>query len=151
MLAFVGPGSYAQRSNKPDMMHGKAKIVPLRVAGEFSVASEDPDPRGWTVVAGDGRSAGVVKELWLDRMEILFRYLEVEIPGGKRVLLPMNFSTLNKSAKTVEVSAIMSHQFANVPMLANPDSISLLEEDKITAYYGAGTLYADAQRAEPLL
>jgi len=27
----------------------------------------------------------------------------------------------------------------------------LLEEEKVTAYYGAGTLYATAERQEPLL
>jgi len=29
--------------------------------------------------------------------------------------------------------------------------VTLLEEEKITAYFGAGTLYADPSRSEPLL
>ena len=29
--------------------------------------------------------------------------------------------------------------------------VTLLEEERIMAYYGAGTLYADADRAEPII
>ena len=45
----------------------------------------------------------------------------------------------------------MGSQFGSVPALGNPDQITFLEEEKVTAYYGAGTLYSDPQRAEPLL
>ena len=31
------------------------------------------------------------------------------------------------------------------------EQVTLLEEEKIMAYYGAGTLYATPQRQEPLL
>ena len=41
--------------------------------------------------------------------------------------------------------------FAGVPVLRQPDTVTMLEEEKIMAYYGAGTLYATAQRQEPLL
>jgi photosynthetic reaction center H subunit len=51
----------------------------------------------------------------------------------------------------VHVSALFSDQFGGVPALANPDQVTLLEEDRITAYYGAGTLYASRQRTESLL
>jgi photosynthetic reaction center H subunit len=39
--------------------------------------------------------------------------------------------------------------FADVPGIAKPDQITLLEEEKIMAYYGGGTLYADPSRNEP--
>ena len=35
-------------------------------------------------------SAGTVRDIWVDRSEVLIRYLEVEVKGGKRVLLPMH-------------------------------------------------------------
>jgi photosynthetic reaction center H subunit len=38
-----------------------------------------------------------------------------------------------------------------VPALSHPDQVTKLEEDKISAYYGGGTLYADAKRSEPLI
>ena len=34
---------------------------------------------------------------------------------------------------------------------ARTDQVTLLEEEKISAYYGAGTLYATPQRQEPLV
>ena len=51
----------------------------------------------------------------------------------------------------VHVEAILADQFANVPRTRNPDQVTLLEEEKIAAYYGAGTLYATPARVEPLL
>jgi photosynthetic reaction center H subunit len=38
-----------------------------------------------------------------------------------------------------------------VPALKNPDQVTKLEEEMISAYYGAGTLYADPKRSEPLI
>jgi photosynthetic reaction center H subunit len=49
------------------------------------------------------------------------------------------------------VNSIFAHHFANVPTTKHPDQITLLEEEKITAYYGAGTFYAEPSRSEPLI
>jgi photosynthetic reaction center H subunit len=47
LLAGVGPGSWNDRADVPDMtFEGLPKIVPLRVAGGFGVAKQDIDPRG---------------------------------------------------------------------------------------------------------
>ncbi|WP_439607991.1 photosynthetic reaction center subunit H [Hydrogenophaga sp.] len=150
LLAGVGPGAWAQRSNEPDMtFDGAVKIVPLRVAGDHGVALQDTDPRGLPVIGADGEVAGQVKDLWVDRSEMLFRYLEVQLAGGRSVLLPMTFSRIRKTG--VHVHALLAGQFANVPATASPDQVTFLEEEKITAYYGAGTLYATPQRQEPML
>ena len=152
MLAGVGPGSWAERSDKPDLMHGTPKIVPLRVATDFYIERKEPDPRGFDVAGADGVHAGTVVDVWVDRMEVILRYLEVELAGsGRRVLLPINFSRIVKNRGLVKVNAILSGQFAGVPATAGADQVSLLEEDKICAYYGAGTLYAEPSRSEPLL
>ena len=47
--------------------------------------------------------------------------------------------------------AILGQQFADVPGTRSADQVTLLEEDKIMAYYGGGTLYADPSRLEPLI
>ena len=36
------------------------------------------------------------------------------------------------------------------PALRHPDTITLLEEEKIMAYFGGGTLFATKERREPL-
>jgi photosynthetic reaction center H subunit len=153
LLAGVGAGAWTNRADVPDMMHaGGAKIVPLRVAKAYSISANDTDPRGLPVLGGDYQPGGKVVDLWLDQAEMMFRYLEVETPaagGTRRVLLPVPFARIGRDS--VQVNSIFGSQFAGVPALKHPDQITFLEEDRISAYYGAGTLYASPQRAEPIL
>lgn len=155
MRASVGPGSYAERSDKAEQtFDGKDLIVPLRVATNFAVAAEGISPLGFTVVGADGQPGGVVKDLWVDRGEVILRYYEVECgsdAGAKRVLLPVTFSIVDFKKKRVNVEAILGSQFAGVPATRNPDQVTLLEEEKVSAYFAAGTLYATPERAEPLI
>ena len=153
MLDGVGPGAWADRPDVPDMTYeGILRIVPLRADAAFDVSPHDPDPRGMQVVGADGEVGGTVMDLWVDRSEMLFRYLEVEVDadgGGRRVLLPMNFTRVGQGQ--VKVKSILGKHFAQVPGTANADAVTLLEEEKIMAYYGAGTLYATPERQEPLI
>ncbi len=153
MLAAVGPGSYADRADIADTtVDGSARIVPLRVDPAFTVSGHDPDPRGLPVIGADGAVAGVVRDIWVDRAEVLFRYLEVEVStpqGPRNVLLPINFSRITR--QEVRVRSILAAQFAQVPATRSSDGVTLLEEDKIMGYYGGGTLYATPARQEPLL
>lgn len=150
MLDGVGPGAYADRADVPDLTYeGAPRIVPLRADAAFGVAREDNDPRGLPVVGADGTVGGTVKDIWVDRSEMLFRYLEVDVAGGRSVLLPINFTRIGD--RKINVRAILGAQFAQVPGTRNADQVTLLEEEKIMAYYGAGTLYATPDRQEPLL
>jgi photosynthetic reaction center H subunit len=84
----------------------------------------------------------------------LIRYLEVEVTtsgGAKRVLLPLPFAKIDRYRRRVWVDAILGSQFAAVPGTRRADVVTMLEEEKVMAYYGAGTLYAEPSRAEPLL
>lgn len=150
MTTGVGPGSYAMRADVPDMdVHGHPIIRPLRVLGDFGVSSNDPDPRGKNVIGGDGKVAGKVVDMWVDTCEMMFRYIEVQTTAGKIVLLPVPFARIKSDS--VKVKSIYASQFANVPTTKSTDQVTLLEEDKISGYYGGGTLYADPKRAEPIL
>jgi photosynthetic reaction center H subunit len=152
MKAEVGPGSYALRADVPEQtFDGHNLLVPLRVATNFAVASQDADPIGFPVVGADGVAGGTVTDLWVDRGEGLVRYYEVETGAARHVLLPVTFSNVKGRQGKIFVDAILGSQFADVPATRDPDSVTLLEEEKIVAYYGAGTLYATAKRAEPLL
>jgi len=151
MSAGVGPGAYTLREDKPDLTHeGVPKIVPMRLLSGFTVAKGDPDPRGMTVVGEDGVPAGVISEIWVDRAEALVRYYEVELAdGARRVLLPYAFTDIKGKARKAQVKCILSKHFAGVPAHASPDQVTRLEEDRISAYYAAGMLYATPDRAEP--
>ncbi len=150
MTSGVGAGAWSNRADVPERSHDGAPLLqPLRVARAYNVAAQDVDPRGLPVMGGDGKQGGTVKDIWIDSAEMMFRYLEVEIAGGRSVLVPIPFTLIRRNQ--VEVHAIYARHFAAVPGLRNPDQITKLEEEKISAYYGGGTLYADPQRSEPLI
>ena len=155
MTAGVGPGSYAERLDVPDMTNvGTPKLVPLRAAPEFHVDAEDPNPIGMNVVGADGKIGGVVRDVWIDQAEYLIRFYEVETgeKGQKRnILLPAALARVSGPGKQVRVKSILGHQFASVPTTKKPDVVTRLEEEKIFGFFGAGTLYATPHRAEPLL
>jgi photosynthetic reaction center H subunit len=156
MLDGVGTAAYAMRADEPDHAwdDGKPKIVPLRAAPEYALASEDPDLIGWNVVGADGDVAGSILDVWIDRSEMIIRYLEVAltVPATARtVLLPAGFAELASRSRQVRVGALLAAQFADVPTTRRPDEVTLREEDRICGYYGGGLMYATPERAEPLL
>lgn len=147
----VGPASWVVRGNHPELtIEGLPMIVPMRVATDFSVAKGDPDPRGMPVLGADRAVAGTVKDLWVDRAEPQVRYLEVQLDTHS-VLLPMTLARVNTLGRHVAVQTLLASQFHDVPRLSNPDQVTLAEEDRITAYYGGGSLYAEPGRQEPWL
>lgn len=155
MIDGVGPASYAERSDKPDLtIEGLPRVVPLRAAIGASVSSRDADPRGMTVFAADGTMVGLVSDAWIDLSEPQIFYLEIaldEANGARTVLMPFAYADINKKRREIRVSALYAHQFRDAPALRNPDTISLLEEDKVSAYFAGGVFYADPARQEPLL
>lgn len=164
MVDGVGPAAWAQRADVPDQtFEGHAKIVPLRVAPDFNVVGRDPDPRGMQVIAADGKVAGTVRDVWVDRSEVIIRYLEIQTAaeaGSKVVLLPMMLTKFARMSRApagnrplterlidgrpyeVRVACVCAHHFADAPVTKSPDQVTLLEEDRIMAYFGSGHLYA---------
>jgi photosynthetic reaction center H subunit len=157
MTDAVGPASYASRADVPDTtIHGEPKIVPMRFAPTFSIANEDPDPRGLKVRACDGEIAGTIVDIWVDRSEPQVRYYEVELAAnGRIVLLPVGFVQWPafglRRTDHVLVKSITAAQFKDVPGIRSPMQITFLEEDKIMAYYAGGHLYATPQRSRPII
>lgn len=153
MLAGVGPGSYSQRPEQPyTSLHGEDLMFPLRNSGVFAIPPGHGNPIGLTVVGSDKVPVGVISDVWADRSESIVRYYEIELAGaGRRVLLPVYFGRIDFKRRRVLVNSLIAEQFANVPGLANPDRITMQEEDRVAAYYGGGTLYSTPKRSEPLL
>ena len=149
LLAGVGPGAYAERSNWPDIdAHGLPRIVPMGSATGVTVAPGSVDPRGLTVVGADGKVAGTVADLWVDRAEHVIRYLEIATGTGN-VLAPMAMAVVRKHE--VDIDALNAADFAGAPKPAASGEITRLEEERVVAYFGAGYLYANADRQEPWL
>ncbi|MBK5947616.1 photosynthetic reaction center subunit H [Rhodobacter veldkampii DSM 11550] len=144
MLDGVGPASWAPRRDIPELDgHGHAKVVPMSVASAFFV-SAGRDPRGLPVIANDMKTVGTVTEMWVDVAEHMVRYLEVDLASGGKCLVPMTMAIIKKHA--VVVQSISSAAFASVPQTKSMTEISMLEEEKICAYFAGGTMYcADAK------
>ena len=154
LIDGVGPAAYANRAKSPDLdIEGHPRIVPMRAALDFSIERRDPDPRGMTVFGCDGKKAGTVSEVWIDKADRLIRYLAVDtgVPEIGPALMPMMMATINRSRGHVVCDAITGAQFADVPRLGSPDQITLYEEDRVLGYFGGGYLYATPDRQEPFL
>ena len=155
MLAGVGPGSWAEREDMVDItMEGHPRIVPMSSQHEFSLNPRDPDPRGMAVVGADGVTAGTVIDVWVDCSEMILRYLEVELAttfDHRHVLLPMNMAKVHRRIRRVDVVSIKADHFAAVPTTRDRQQITLLEEERIMAYYGGGYLYAMEARTEAVV
>lgn len=175
MASGVGPAAYALRQDVPDRtVHGENRILPLRRLPGYRLEGRDPDPRGMPVVGADGVPGGVVVDVWVDRSDPLVRYFELEVsvpvgevdgvgdlaepsvPGAtatrsRRTLVPVNFAHIDRRRGAVVVKAVMGEQLAAAPATAQRDEVTLLEEDRISAWYAGGLLYATPARAEPLL
>tara|TARA_B100002003_G_scaffold236638_1_gene252802 strand:- start:208 stop:969 length:762 start_codon:yes stop_codon:yes gene_type:complete len=144
----VGPAAWAARRDVPELDgHGLPKIVPMRMCEGFAV-SAGRDPRGLPVFSGDGVEVGHVTDVWVDRPEQMARYLEIELSGGTgRRLLPMPLARVRKAG--VKIHALYAAEIPGVPQTKTDAEITLLEEDRISAYWCGGKLYADPARLEP--
>jgi photosynthetic reaction center H subunit len=152
MIDGVGPASWANRDDVPELdAHGHPKLVPMAAAEAFAVAA-GRDPRGLPVMSGDEEVVGKVTDMWIDEPEQLVRYLEFELDpkwGSGTRLVPLTLARILKTH--VQIQSIYGEHFDSVPKHASPSQVTKLEEDKISAYYGGGKLYADERRQEPKL
>ena len=151
----VGPAGYALRRDEPERTaEGAHRTVPIRVASDFWVANGDPDPRGMDVITLDGRVAGVASDIWVDRSNVQARWLEVAVPGqGRGVVIPWELTRVVRTPRggMVKVASVTAAQLAAAPLPVSADCITAREEDRISAYFASGHLYATPGRLGPLL
>ena len=140
----VGPASWAPRRDIPELDgHGHNKIVPMASASAFAV-SAGRDPRGLPVQAGDLEVVGTISDMWVDAPEQLVRYLEITLNSGSKKLVPVPMVKIQ--ADRVRINSLSSDLFEGVPATKSQTEVTLLEEEKISAYYAGGTMYAAAKR-----
>ena len=161
----LGPGSCALRRDIPDLtIHGDPKIGPMRVLGGYQIMAGDPTPIGMPVVAADGRTAGIVEDVWVDRAEPRILYFEVALdpavaelaghdtrPGAPpaaraaNVLLPAGFAKVQARHHRIKVVSVIADDFAYVPVTAKVDAVTRREEDAIMGYFGGGYFYSSGR------
>ena len=108
------------RRRRPGCLRRRADMPDLTVDGDAedrAAARRDRLRRGargipiraaWRCIGADGNVGGTVRDMWVDRAEMLIRYLEVEVGSGgkRRVLLPINFAA-STSRGRVSVRSIL--------------------------------------------
>ena len=157
LIDGIGPAAWVMRSEVPGRtFDGHNIVVPLRLANGYRVAAQSRDPRGWPVVALDGVVAGHVVDLWIDEEENTLRYLEVALSAAvaadqHHVLIPDPFARYHARRQQVRVRSLRAVHFADIPVLANRDEVTLREEDRLVGYFGGGLLYATPERLGPVL
>ncbi|MEL6951225.1 MAG: photosynthetic reaction center subunit H [Pseudomonadota bacterium] len=152
----IGPAAWSDRADTPDLtLHGEPRIVPMRNHDEYGIDERDADPRGMDVVAADGKSVGKVIDNWVDIPEPMIVYIEIALDpsvGSGNVLMPFAFvDKIDRDAGELHANALLSEQYSRVPRTRDSDTITLLEEDKVMAYFGGGKLLAEPSRSEPLI
>lgn len=152
MVDGVGPASWAPRRDVPELdAHGHPKIKPMSMLDDFRV-SAGRDPRGKVVMAGDGEIVGRVVDMWIDVPEHMVRFLTVDLNpegSGEQRLMPINMVRIKFDH--VKVRSLYGHNFAGIPKVKAADKVTLLEEEKIMAWFAGGTLYAHDRRADPVI
>ena len=144
MADGVGAAAWAPRRDVPELDgHGHVKIQPMAVATAFGV-SAGRDPRGLAVQANDNEVVGTISDMWVDAPEQLVRYLEINLNDGGKRLVPMPMVKIWKDR--VRINSLSSDLFAGVPSTKSATQVTLLEEEKISAYYAGGTIYGQAKR-----
>ena len=144
MIDGVGPAAWAERRDVPELDgHGNPKLQPMKNVEGFEV-SAGRDPRGMNVVSADKKVVGKVTDLWVDVPEQLVRYLEVELTNNSTCLVPMPLSKISENS--VNVHSLYGKHFPNVPKTKSNKEVTMLEEEKISAFVGSGNLYAAYDR-----
>lgn len=150
MQTGVGTAAWAPRADSPDLDwdHGAAKIVPLRAAPGWHIPPEDPEIRGRALFGLDGRVAGSIVDLWVDKSDVLLRYAEAEVAGGRRVLIPLGVLHWSGDGP-VKCDTATAAQIAAAPGTAHPEQVTMREEDQISGYFGGGERNALPGKNEP--
>ena len=97
------------------------RVVPMDDLDDFRVAGDTPDPRGWEVVAADGRRIGEVDDLLVDTGAMKVRYLDVGVDDevsaepDRHVLIPIGYARLDRDHDRVIVDQLSSADLRAIP------------------------------------
>lgn len=109
---------------------------------DFKVAQGNPDPRGWDVIAKDGKKIGKVEHLLVDPSARMVRYLGVDLDrslrgdlmgdraAGDHVLVPVDTARLSSQNREQVFIPETSSGLAALPVYNKSSIASLLGPDR---------------------
>lgn len=124
------------------------QLEPLHELNDYTVAAGDTDPRGWDVVANDGRRIGRVDDLVVDTNAMKARYLDVKVDGSlgpaanaeRHVLVPaaaVQIGDTERSEKRIRVDTTPEF-VARTATATAPTAEALNSYDEQWPVVGAG-------------
>lgn len=112
------------RARASEVERSRGDLARMGDLGEYRVSKTSADPRGWTVVAGDGGKVGEVVELIVDTASMKARYLDVRVdekklelePLDRHVLIPVDRARLEGKDKRVRVDRLFAEDVGRYPV-----------------------------------
>jgi hypothetical protein len=97
-------------------MNGVAsELLELERAEAYTVAKDDVDPRGWSVVGCDSTTLGTVRTLLVDTELMRAVYFVCDLTPGHAVLLPIAYARLDQEQCRVIFDVIDAAVCAELP------------------------------------
>jgi uncharacterized protein (TIGR02271 family) len=136
---------FQQTENEEEisMKDESRRIAPLDELDNMKVADEDPDVRGWDVVAADGHRIGEVDNLIVDTSAMKVRYLSVELERGERgasgdrsILIPVGQARLDENNDRVFVNDMHAEQLRSAPTYSGRFDRDY--EDSVRTHFSGG-------------
>jgi sporulation protein YlmC with PRC-barrel domain len=128
----------------------RSGVIPLDDLDDYEVADDNPDVRGWEVLASDGTRVGRVDELLADPAQRRVRYLDVELDeditqeDDRHVLVPIGAARLHDKADRVYVSGYDPARFTSLPRYAG-GPVPADYESRIHHGFGVGRPAGDVE------
>lgn len=148
------PRFYGDAPNVSDS--GEHRIVPLSEARDFRLAKGAPNPRGWTVFAGDNERVGVVKEMLVDPVAMKIRFVSVDLADDlfnlhedRHVLVPMETVELRERGEDAWIMGATARQVAALPAYTGGAVDRWMERAVLHAFGLAAPDYDDLAAESP--
>jgi len=90
----------------------KRGLQRLSDAGDFQVAPDQPDVRGWSVVGGSGEVIGKVDDLLVDPGRMKVVELDVDVKGGDHITIPAVEAEVDRTRREVRIQGYASGRYA---------------------------------------
>lgn len=105
-------GAVIRDAGQDEKLLGASSVELRRLSnlGDYTVAEDDPDPRGWALLGRNDERLGEVDDLVVDPKAMKARYLDVSLgesvlggDRGARVLVPVGYARVDAEDKKVRV------------------------------------------------
>lgn len=104
------------------------RLYPLRELGNYVVAEEDPDVRGWDLADYEGNRLGEVAELIVDPEAERVRYLNVLLDkkfshanGERHLLIPIGRVRIREDKDEIILSGVDKEKLLDCPVYKGPE------------------------------